>query len=255
MSTALAAPSLSLRAISYIVWRLVPGRGPTKMAEFSHTEAGSGLDMLAAVEETPRRDLRRRYFQHALDELKHARMFREQAIALSQGRGRAAAVLDDAEYIGSHGIRGKESLFSSLSEVEFLAFVWVHEKRGAEQFQVYSDLMDDDPAVRAMFAEIARDERFHIAYSAAELDRYRTAGEGAAVDRAVRSVWWRRYKQGWLRFSHDFGAMMAGLWLSLLWLVLIGPFSLIARLTEKSATGFIPAGPAQPAAARARELG
>jgi hypothetical protein len=60
MSTALAAPSLSLRAISYIVWRLVPGRGPTKMAEFSHTEAGSGLDMLAAVEETPRRDLRRR---------------------------------------------------------------------------------------------------------------------------------------------------------------------------------------------------
>jgi hypothetical protein len=91
--------------------------------------------------------------------------------------------------------------------------------------------------------------------SAAELDRYRTAGEGAAVDRAVRSVWWRRYKQGWLRFSHDFGAMMAGLWLSVLWLVLIGPFSLIARLTEKSATGFIPAGPAQPAAARARELG
>lgn len=254
-STALAPPSLSLRAISYVVWRLIPGRGPTKLAEFSHTEAGSGLDMLAAVEETPRRDLRRRYFQHALDELKHARMFREQAIQLASGRSRAAAVLDDAEYIGSHGIRGKESLFSTLGELEFLAFVWVHEKRGAEQFQVYSELMDDDPAVRAMFAEIARDERFHIAYSAAELDRYRAAGKDKDVRWAVWRVVSRRYTQAWLRFSHDFGAMMAGLWLSLAWLLLLGPFSLLARLTERPTIGWVrPPAPA-PAAERARELG
>ena len=69
---------LPFLALSWVIWRLWPGRAATKMAEFSHTEAGSGLDMLAATEETVRPELRARYFRHALDELEHARLFREQ---------------------------------------------------------------------------------------------------------------------------------------------------------------------------------
>lgn len=247
---------IPLYAVSWIVFKLVPGRAAAKLAEFSHTEAGSGLDMLAAVEETPRPELRLRYFRHALDELNHSVLFRRRAGLWSKGKGRAQAVLDDAEYIGTHGIRQKDSLIRELGELEFLAFVWVHEKRGAEQFQVLSDLLQDDRDTQVMFAEIARDERFHIAYSRAELDRYRKQGQGWAVRTAVTRVWGRRYLQAWLRLSRELGNFMAGLWLGLIYLFMVGPFSLLARHAEREQRGFLRPGPDSPdPIATARELG
>ncbi len=248
---------LPLWALSWLVWRLVPGRAATKMAEFSHTEAGSGEDMLAAAEETPRADLRARYFRHALDELRHARLFRERAVALGTtrrrggaARSRAQAVLDDTGYVAARGIRGADSLFTELGEVEFLAFVWLSEQRGAEQFDVYADLLRHDADSAVMFATIAKDERFHIAYSRAELDHHPDAG---AVRRAVRSVRWRRLRQAWLRGARDLGNAMGGLWLGLLYVVLLGPFSLAAR-RERPVVGFVTPGPRSPAAERAREM-
>jgi len=230
-----------LWAISSVVWR-IPGRGPMKMAGFSHTEAGSGLDMLAAVEETPRRDMRAKYFRHALDELKHARMFRARAIALSEGtkKGRAQAMLDDSSFIREHGINEADSLFSKLSELEFLAFVWIAEKRGAQQFDVYADLMKEDPNSCTMFEEIADDERFHIAYSRAELDRYEEAGKAKDVKDAVGRVQRRRLLEAWLRFSIVLGDFMSKLWLGLLYILVIGPSSIIAKITERQPQGFIP---------------
>ncbi|MDP2313405.1 MAG: ferritin-like domain-containing protein [Pseudomonadota bacterium] len=253
------AADLPLHAVSWLVWKILPGRAATKMAEFSHTEAGSGLDMLAATEETPRPELRARYFRHALDELRHARLFRERAGALAsarspQGRSRAQAVLEDGGYLASQGIRGSESLFRQLGELEFLAFVWVHEKRGAEQFDLYASLLRDDASTAAMFAEIARDERFHIAYSRAELDRYTKAGATHDVRWAVLRVRGRRAWQGWLRLTRDLGNAMAGLWLGLLYLLVIGPFSLVARATERPVGGILAAPPRAPAAERARGM-
>ena len=71
-----------LWAVSSVIWR-IPGRVPSKLAGFSHTEAGSAFDMLAAVEETPRRDMRARYFRHALDEMKHADVLAERILFLN----------------------------------------------------------------------------------------------------------------------------------------------------------------------------
>lgn len=244
--------SRPLWALSYVIWRALPGRAATKMAEFSHTEAGSGLDMLAAVEETERRGLRLRYYRHALDELRHSRLFRERAAALSTDRSRARAVMDDSDYILEHGINTRRSLFSTLGEAEFLAFVWVHELRGAEQFEVYADLLKADAATAAMFDEIARDERFHIAYSRAELAR---VAEPAAARKAVWRVRGRRLWQGWMRFSHRLGELVAGLWLTLLYVGVIGPFSILARLSERRPVGLVPPADARPAAERAREMG
>jgi hypothetical protein len=228
-----------LWAISQVVWR-IPGRDALKMAGFSHTEAGSGLDMLAATEETPRRDMRAKYFRHALDELKHARLFKHRAIKLSTAtRSRAQAMLDDANFIREHGINSSSSLFSTLSEIEFLAFIWVAECRGAQQFDVYSDLMSADPESAAMFDEIANDERFHIAYSRAELDRYAEAGHSKAVKQAVFRIKRRRLLEGWLRFSVVMGDIMSKFWLGLLYFLVIGPSSIFARLTERPAQGFV----------------
>lgn len=237
------------RVVSGVVWRLVPGRAATKLAEFSHTEAGSGLDMLAAAEETPRREMRARYFRHALDELRHARLFRDRALAMSGPRSRARAVLDDADWLVEHGIRGDTSLFQRLGETEFHAFVWVAETRGAEQFDVYARLLRDDAATAAMFATIAEDERFHIAYSRAALDRFAPDAGPAAV-RRVRA---RRAWEAWLRFSHALGAAVAGAWLSVLYLAL-APLALAARLSERPTEGFVAPPPRAPAPERARTM-
>jgi hypothetical protein len=228
-----------LWAISSVVWRL-PGRSSIKMAGFSHTEAGSGLDMLAACEETPRRDMRAKYFRHALDELKHAGMFRKRSLALASARkSRAAAVLDDSGFIRDHGINMSTSLFSQLGEIEFLAFVWIAEKRGAQQFDVYADLMKHDSDTQAMFEEIGKDERFHIAYSRAELDKYASEGLNKDVRRAVFRVRRRRYLEAWLRFSRVLGDIMSSLWLWLLYFLVIGPSAVFARLIEKPSVGFV----------------
>jgi hypothetical protein len=210
------------------------------MAGFSHTEAGSGLDMLAATEETERRDMRAKYFRHALDELKHARLFRDRALALASAKkSRTRAVLDDANFIRDHGINQSESLFSKMDEIEFLAFVWIAEQRGAQQFDVYSDLMKDDEDSCKMFAEIADDERFHIAYSRAELDRYESQGDEDAVKAAVSRVKRRRWLEAWLRFSVVLGDFMSKLWLGLLYLFVIGPSSIFARIAETPSRGFV----------------
>jgi rubrerythrin len=228
-----------LWAISAIIWRL-PGRTSIKMAGFSHTEAGSGIDMLLACEQTPRRDMRAKYFRHALDELKHAGMFRKRSLSLApKKQSRAAAVLNDGDFIQDHGINAKMSLFSQLGELEFLAFVWIAEKRGAQQFDVYAHLLRDDKDSHVMFEEIARDERFHIAYSRAELDQYVSKGQAKEVRTAVFRVRRRRWLQGWLRFSRILGEHMSQLWLGLLYFFVVGPSSILARLTEKPTTGFV----------------
>jgi len=227
-----SGPFSALRMVSWLVWK-IPSRRPMKMAGFSHTEAGSSLDMMDAAEEAPTPDLRKKYFRHALDEFRHARLFTERAMALSQGT-RTAEVLDDAEYASSHGIRGESSLYSRLGETEFLAFVWLHELQGAKQFDIYADLMKHDPASAAMFEQICRDEQFHVSYSRRELDRIATEKGPVEVQKAVRRLKNRRLREAFLRFSHSFGNVMAGLWLLLIYVVLVPPFALMSRFSPAS---------------------
>ncbi len=246
--------SVPVFLLSWVTLRLRPRRSSMKMAEFSHTELGSGLDMLAAVEETPRREMRARYFQHALDELKHSVLFSKRAVALDPDPDRTRAVLSDSGYITSQGINSKESLFSSMEELDFLAFVWVHEVYGEHQFGLYARLLKDDPQAQAMFTEIARDERFHVTYSRAELDRYAKT-QPWAVRWAVFKVRARRGWQWWLRRTRNFGEFMSRLWLSLFYALVVGPFALIARFARPDDPGWVGASARLPAVERARQLG
>lgn len=222
-----SSPFTMLRLISWVVWK-IPSRRPLKMAGFSHTEAGSSLDMMDAAEVAPTASLRKKYFRHALDEFRHSRLFHERAIALSHG-SRAADVLEDAEYTSSHGIRGQVSLYERLGETEFLAFVWLHERQGAKQFDLYADLMRHDPDSSAMFAEICADEEYHVSYSRRELDRIEAEKGPAEVRRAVRRLHLRRAREAFLRASHGFGHLMASLWLLAIYFAVVAPFSLGSR--------------------------
>lgn len=225
---------------SWFVWK-IPARRARKLAEFSHTEEGSSLDMMAAAEaESVRSNLRRKFFIHALDEHKHAQWFAERAVQLSVGtRKPATLILEDANYIRDHGIRGDTSLYQQYGVLEFLAFVWMQEAQAGRQFGVYSNLVSDDPATARMFELVKEDERFHTNYTRLELDRMAKGGERSKVRRAIFNVRMRNFLQSWLRIGRLVGELMGGIWLMLLYLTLT-PFGIAARYFDKDEKGFVP---------------
>ena len=224
---------------SWFVWK-IPSCRATKLAEFSHTEEGSSLDMMAAAEaESVRPNLRRKFFLHALDEHKHARWFAERATTLSAGTGNPASrILDDVNYIRAHGIRGDTSLYQQYGIFEFLAFVWLQEAQAGRQFEVYGQLVKDDPVTAEMFERVREDEKFHTNYSRLELERLAQAGEQDKLRRAVRNVRLRGLKLTWLRLGRSISEFMAGIRLLLLYLILT-PFGLAVRYFDKDIKGFI----------------
>ena len=215
-----------LTVASEFSWRM-PGRPQRLLAAFSLAERGSMLDMLSAVETTTRRDMRRKYFLHALDEGRHAILFADRVRALGEV-GRAEAALEDSGQILEAGIVGGQSLFERLGEVEFLAFVQVAEADAVEQFHVYLDRGLPDEATQAQLRVILKDEVFHVTYSRAEVDRYRK--EGLPMDAILRKVRRRRLWEAWMGFSRDIGTFMSGIWLTFLYFVALAPFRLFARL-------------------------
>jgi len=209
---------------SELAWRL-PGRPIKMLTGFSQAERGSLYDMLAAVEQTTRRDLRLKYFRHAMDEARHAGVFLERARALG-GMSRTQAVIADAGYLTRMGIVGGETLFERKGELDFLAFVAVAEADAIEQFGVYLDRALPDAGTQAALREILKDERFHASYSRAALETY----DPEAVKAALSKVRWDRLKETWMRFSVALGGVVSGVWLSLIYLTLVAPFALLGRL-------------------------
>jgi hypothetical protein len=185
------------------------------------------LDMLAAVESTERRELRKKYFLHALDEGRHALVFAERVRALGQ-LGRAEAAIEDSGQLVEAGVVGGKTLFERLGEPEFLTFVYVAEADAVEQFKVYLGRNLPDATTQAELRGILKEEAFHVSYSRAEVDRYRK--EGLPVDWWATRLRLTRLWEGWLRFSRDFGAVVSAFWLGVLYVVVLGPFRVAARL-------------------------
>lgn len=242
---------LILRVTSEVTWR-IPGWPRRLLLSFSQAERGSYYDMLAAAEHTERRDLRRKYLEHALDEGRHAGLFMGRVNALG-GQDRVQAVMADASYLAAHGVVGQQTLFERLGEMEFLAFVYTAEADAVEQFDVYMDRELPDPETLSTLREILRDERFHVSYSRAALDYYRKRGQETQVTKAMRRVRWNRVKEAWLNLSRHMGGFMASIWLSVIYLVAVAPFKVFGRLERG---GWQPAAPdPRPLAQSARSQG
>ncbi|MEC7947964.1 MAG: hypothetical protein VX265_10375 [Myxococcota bacterium] len=225
-----------IRLTGTLAWRF-PAERRRLLLAFSRAEQGSALDMLAAVRSTQRRDLRLKYFRHAMDEWRHSGLFRRAASqqgvidATESGRDEAGLLLE-------HGIVGGRTLFERMGELDFLAFVYVAESDAVEQFDVYrtNDLPDEH--TRGVLPAILKDEAFHVSYSRQEL--LRTQDGDLPVERlaAVRRVRRNRIKEGWLRFSRDIGVVVGSVWLWALYALVVGPFRMVARLDKG---GFQPA--------------
>jgi rubrerythrin len=234
MSTTLAplAPAAApwrtrlVRRLAPWIWRR-PARVAAKLAEFGATEAGSALDMLAAAEQATDPRLRRLYFRHALDEARHARLFREAAAAVHPVGAQPLSARAQA-----HARR--QDLYATLGPARFLAFVHLAEQRGEAHFRgLVSALEDDHPALAATFARVARDERFHVAYSRYWLGRV-DAHATTTLRRAHLDAAWST----WKRSGRVLGEAAATAVLWLVYVLLVPPFALATRLLDPDRPGW-----------------
>ena len=158
-----------LRPLHKWVWSDLDRR-VRKLLIFGEVETDGGRDILRAAEVTPDPLLRRLYLEHAIDELHHGVLFRERGEALLRQRAlREAGFFSGNPLPGGHGL--DDLVVEDQGDPRLLAFLHIAEKTAAGRFAIYKDCVDDDPATRAIFEEILRDEVFHMNYSYQQLGR------------------------------------------------------------------------------------
>src|SRR5712691_13424777 len=224
-----------LRPVHRWVWGDLDRR-VRKLIAFSQVEGDGGRDILRAAEVTPDPLLRRLYLEHAIDELRHADLFRERGAALLQLRAtRSKALFNASPLPGGHGL--DDLSIEGEPDHRLLAFLHVAEKAAAGRFAIYRDVVDDDPSTRAIFEEILRDEVFHMNYTYTQLARISPASYRRHVWRARASRLWKRY----LRLAAVVAGVFGTAMLTLQYFVLVPPFAWLARRAEKrEPVGWVP---------------
>lgn len=220
------------------IWR-EPQRALATLESFAATEEDGGRDLEAAARRAGDPELRGHLERHARDEVRHAALFRARAAELALtardesrpdkpydlSRGRRAGELD------AHGFLNA-GLLGELGEVEYVAMLHVAERRAAELFEVHAALTTHDPRTRAVFEEILRDEKYHVAYTGRFLERWRAEGREREVERALGQAKMSRLRGGWERLGARSGAGFARvLLLAFYWTALV-PFGLVSRRRE-----------------------
>ena len=208
------------------VWRDRERRA-RKLLAFAATEADGGRDLARAAELTADPLLRRLFFRHAEDECRHAALFGGRGRALLR-EGAAAPPARPAVQANwlAPGERGLDDLrVDRLQPGALLAFLHLSEKAAAGRFRLYQQLLAHDPATRAVFADVLRDEEFHMTYTKKQLARLEPSRAGWALWRARAGRLWK----GYLRLAAGLAGLLGGLVLTVQYFVLLPPFALLAR--------------------------
>jgi hypothetical protein len=217
------AAVLATRVALPIAWR-TPRSLAARLDGFAATEAGSALDMLKAAELTADPRLRRLFFRHALDEARHASLFREAALRVHPGGEHARS---------EHALvrARRQNLFASMGLVDFVAFVHLSERRAARQFALIArhHRRRGVPEIAELFERVLKDERFHVAYSAHLLERWRRSGRAAEVRWAVLRVRASEAWKAWRRAGRVLGDGLARLGLLALWALVLPLFALAEK--------------------------
>jgi rubrerythrin len=216
-----------------------------KLLRFAETEADGGRDIARAAELTHDGLLRRLYLRHAMDELRHADMFRT--------RGRAMLVTLPRQEAGAEanwfapGERGLDDLNVDRERDDtLLAFLHLSERAAAMRFAVYREVLSRDPETREVFETILRDEAFHMNYTRKQLERVSPRRHGLRLWTARLHRIWKMY----LRFAAAFASVMGGLILAVQYFVILPVFALAAkRSARRELRGWTDAG------GKARPLG
>jgi rubrerythrin len=195
-----------------------------KLLAFAEVEGDGGRDILRAAEVTSDPLLRRLYLEHAIDELRHADLFRRRGAALLQLRStRSKALFNTSPLPGGHGL--DDLSIEGEPDHRLLAFLHVAEKAAAGRFAIYRDVVGDDPPTRAIFEEILRDEVFHMNYTYTQLARVLPKSYRRQVWQARASRLWKRY----LRVAAALAGVLGTAILTIMYFVLLAPFAWLAR--------------------------
>ena len=199
-----------------------------KLIAFAHVEGDGGRDILRAAEVTSDPLLRRLYLEHAIDELRHADLFRQRGADLLQLRSTRSHVLFNTSPLpGGHGL--DDLSIEGEPDHRLLAFLHVAEKSAAGRFAIYRDIVDDDPPTRAIFDEILRDEVFHMNYTHTQLARVLPGSYRRQVWQARASRLWKRY----LRLAAAVAGVLGTAILTIMYFVLLAPFAWLAKRAER----------------------
>ena len=207
-----------------------------KLIAFGEVEGDGGRDILRAAELTPDPLLRRLYLAHAIDELHHADLFRQRSAALLRTRSaRVSSLFNATPLPGGHGL--DDLTIEGEPDHRLLAFLHIAEKAAAGRFAIYREVVDDDPATRAIFEEILRDEVFHMNYTYTQLARISPASYRRHVWRARASRLWKRY----LRLAAVVAGVFGTAILTIQYFILLPPFAWMARRAERrESSGWVP---------------
>src|SRR5580765_5817950 len=231
-----------LRPIHRWVWGDFDRR-VRKLLAFAEVEGDGGRDILRAAEVTPDPLLRRLYLEHAIDELRHADLFRERGAALLKVRSTRSRVRFNGNPLpGGHGL--DDLRIDGEPDHRLLAFLHVAQKAAAGRFAIYREMVDDDPQTRAIFEQILRDEVFHMNYTYTQLTR-------VAPQAYRRHVWHARAKRLWnryLRVAAGIAGVFGNVALTIMYFVVLPPFAWLAkRAARGEAAGWAPSRPARDA--------
>lgn len=220
-----------LRPLYWAVW-INPRRRARKLLQFARVEADGGRDLVRAAELTRDPALRRKLFAHARDEVRHAELFRARGLALRSAMTTSSSDPTVTDWLAP-GERGLDDLrVDQESDASLLAFIHLSEATAARDFAHYRSVLGHDPATRALFDRILRDEVSHMRYSLAELDR-------VAPGRRRWLLWKARLRRLWkayLRLATAIAGVMAAIILTAQYFVLLPPFALIARRAARRET-------------------
>jgi hypothetical protein len=243
-----------LRPLHRWVWS-DPYRRAQKLMRFAETEADGGRDIARAAELTKDGLLRRLYLRHAMDEQRHAGLFR--------ARGRAIYAALHAESVAgganggsfqanwlAPGERGLDDLqVAKENEDALLAFLHLSEKAAARRFAVYHEVLDIDPATRDVFTDVLGDEAFHMNYTYAQLKRVSPQRHGLRLWGARLSRLWK----GYLRIAAAIANVMGGVFLTIQYFLILPLFAFAAkRAARRELPGWAPARAAEPASLRSQ---
>ncbi|MGO9838333.1 MAG: ferritin-like domain-containing protein [Polyangiaceae bacterium] len=219
----LGAVDTWLKPIHRWVWK-DPLRRAHKLLVFAETEADGGRDLARAAELTNDAVLRGLYLRHAMDEQRHAEMFRQRGRTMLSTLSRRPAGLH-ANWL-SPGERGLDGVVVEKDHDEaLLAFLHLSERAAARRFAVYRDVLGHDPETRAVFTRILRDEVFHMTYSRKELGRISPRRHGLRLWAARLHRIWKAY----LRLAAAVAGVMGTCVLALQYFVILPWFALLAK--------------------------
>jgi hypothetical protein len=217
-----------LNPIQRWVWA-DPVRRGYRLLRFAEVEADGGRDLARAAELTADARLRRLYLRHALDEQRHADLFRRRGGELLRAGAGAAGAGWQPDWLAP-GERGLDDVkVEPGRDGPLLAFLHLSERSAARGFQTYTRAVGDDAETSDMFRRILKDETFHMTYTRHELARVAPTRQGWLLWKARLGRLWK----GYLRFAVALGGLFGSILLTLQYFILLPVFAWAAKRAER----------------------